>query len=79
QVEARLSSSLKLDPERPEYHRALVSWDGIAGTFVAGSTGSQMSSRLLSMKSANALLCLPASSGELEAGTHVAAVLIGDL
>ncbi|KAI3918498.1 hypothetical protein MKX01_041818 [Papaver californicum] len=52
-VHARLSQPIKTDPVRPEFHRSAIS-------FVAESTGHQMSSRLLSMKSANALLMLPA-------------------
>lgn len=47
--------------------------------FVAESTGHQMSSRLLSMKSANALLELPASDGVISAGTPVTAILISDI
>lgn len=47
--------------------------------FVAESTGHQMSSRLLSMKSANALLELPATGGVLPAGTSVPAIIISDL
>lgn len=38
-----------------------------------------MSSRLLSMKSANALLELPASDGVISAGTPVTAILISDI
>ena len=102
QVTVQLQDSLKLDPERPEYHRALVgtisishtwhltfvSWLSVilmisstallwtlhvltfnviihssgmnsSGRMTAKSTGNQQSSRLLSMSSANALLCLP--------------------
>lgn len=47
--------------------------------FVAESTGHQMSSRLLSMKSANALLELPASGGVLSSETSVPAILISDI
>ena len=47
--------------------------------FVAGSTGHQASSRLLSMKSANALLELPALGTILSAGTSITAVVISDL
>ena len=47
--------------------------------FVAESTGHQMSSRLLSMKSANALLELPATGSVLPAGTSVSAIVISDL
>lgn len=47
--------------------------------FVAESTGHQMSSRLLSMKSANALLEMPASGGLVFAGTSVTAIVISSL
>ncbi|CAM9193389.1 unnamed protein product [Scytosiphon promiscuus] len=79
QVDARLTTPLRLDPVRPEYHRAVVSWNSIAGRFDAASTGNQMSSRLLSMKSANALLCVPRGEGELAAGQQLPAILIADL
>lgn len=47
--------------------------------FVAESTGHQVSSRLLGMKSTNALLELPATSNVLSAGTSVSAVIISDI
>lgn len=47
--------------------------------FVAESTGHQMSSRLLSMKSANALLELPATGSVISAGTLVSAIVISDI
>ncbi|CAK9188390.1 unnamed protein product [Ilex paraguariensis] len=82
-VQARLQQSLKTDPFRPEYHRAIIRWEvddglGIPG-FVAESTGHQMSSRLLSMKSANALLELPATGSVISAGTSVTAIIISCL
>ncbi len=76
-VQARLSQPLPLDPTRPEYHRATLRWDAAANGFVADSTGSQSSSRLLSMRTANALLELPEREGELPAGSIVGALLIG--
>ncbi len=78
-VQARLAQPLRLDPERPEYHRATLRWDRAQSCFVATSTGSQASSRLLSMRSANALLELPAADDALPAGALVDALLIGDL
>ncbi|KAL3691732.1 hypothetical protein R1sor_005383 [Riccia sorocarpa] len=82
-VQARTTRSLKLDPERPEFHRVTVRWQVDDGSgrpgFVAESTGHQISSRLLSMRSANALLELPLSEGILPAGTLVPALVIGDL
>lgn len=78
-VQARLAHALPLDPARPEYHRATLGWDFAQNCFVAQSTGSQSSSRLLSMRTANALLELPERAGELAAGSLVTALLIGSL
>ncbi|CAI9774549.1 unnamed protein product [Fraxinus pennsylvanica] len=82
-VHARLKRSIKTDPIRPEFHRAFVRWevnDRLENSgFVAESTGHQMSSRLLSMKSANAFLELPASGNLIPAGSFVVAWIISDL
>ena len=82
-VQASLTQPLKLDPERPEYHRATLVWDralnGGSGGYVASSTGGQASSRLLSMRTANALLELPAGEATLSAGAMVDALLIGSV
>jgi gephyrin len=79
-VQAVLDAPLPLDPARPEYHRAVLRWDaslhGGAGGYHATSTGSQASSRLLSMRGANALLELPQATGTLPAGSVVAALLL---
>ena len=48
------------------------------GSYVAESTGHQASSRLLSMKSANALLEIPSTGQMLAAGTSIQAILILD-
>jgi len=70
-------SSIRLDPERPEYHRAiLIANEDGSGSVSAYSTGNQRSSRLLSMLSANALLFLPQGPGTVEVGTVVQALLI---
>ncbi len=79
QVQARLAQPLPLDAFRPEYHRATLSWDADQACFVAVSTGSQASSRLLSMRTANALLALPQREGVMAAGEAVDALLIGEL
>jgi gephyrin len=73
-----LVHKFRLDPQRDEYHRAIVtlSKDGL---IYASSTGGQRSSRVGSLKSANALLCLPAGKGTLEKGTKVEALLMGKL
>jgi gephyrin len=80
-VQATLSQPLRLDAYRPEYHRATLQWDSSLndgnGGFRAISTGSQASSRLLSMRTANALLELPQGSETLAAGSVVWALLIG--
>lgn len=78
-VQVKTKSELKLDPERPEYHRANIVWDFEQSCFVATSTGAQASSRLLSLCSANALLLLPQQSGKLPAGSIVTALVIGPL
>lgn len=82
-VQVTLGQPLRLDPYRPEYHRAIIRWEpslhGGYGGFLADSTGNQASSRLLSMRSANALLELPQGEGTLPAGTIVTALLIGDI
>jgi gephyrin len=79
-VHARLKMPLTLDPKRPEYHRAHLSWRetlGSPGEFIATSTGVQQSSRLLSMRSSTALLCLPSGTGTLKNGAVVPALLLG--
>lgn len=73
-VQAVTAMPLKLDPVRPEYFRAVLEWGskGQAGQLVARSTGGGLSSRLLSMRSANALLELP----QVGMGGGAAAVVI---
>eukprot|EP01018_Ginkgo_biloba_P025437 Gb_17889 [translate_table: standard] len=103
-VQVRISDPIRLDPFRPEFHRATIRWEPNDGsgrpgfelklnfesgvdsrdfmtsnTFVAESTGRQVSSRLLSMKSANSLLEMPAANKILPAGTMVWALLISDI
>lgn len=70
----------RMDPERPEYHRAIAHWaEGLPGELRASSTGGQISSRLLSLRSANVLLEIPQAEGVLPAGTVVSALIMGDL
>ena len=77
-VQATLASPFKMDPERPEYHRAVLSVRS-DGSLAAHSTGGQISSRLLSCRAADALVELPARAGSLPAGTVVTALLIGSV
>ena len=82
-IQATLDQALPLDAYRPEYHRATATWDNSLnagnGGYRAVSTGSQVSSRLLSMRTANVLLELPQAEGTLPAGTVVSALVIGEL
>ncbi|KAL8702242.1 MAG: hypothetical protein Q9201_004504 [Fulgogasparrea decipioides] len=71
-----LEHDFRLDPGRPEYHRAIVT-AGRDGGLSAASTGGQRSSRVGSLKSANALVCLPARKGVLAKGERVQALLMG--
>lgn len=57
-TKVNLGSQMKLDP-RPEFHRVVVRAEGERG-LVAYSTGSQRSSGMHSMSTANALIALPA-------------------
>lgn len=78
QIKAKLEDSLTLDPERPEYHRAIITFDN-NGVAKARSTGNQRSSRLLSMSLANGLICLPQAKDVLQQGTEVTVLLTGNL
>ncbi|KDP42916.1 hypothetical protein JCGZ_23858 [Jatropha curcas] len=82
-LQVRLNQPIKTDPIRPEFHRAIIRWKANDGSgtpgFVAESTGHQMSSRLMSMKSANVLLELSATGSVIPAGTSVSAIVISDL
>ncbi|KAI4233987.1 MAG: hypothetical protein L6R40_006917 [Gallowayella cf. fulva] len=66
-VMVMLDHDFPLDPKRPEYHRVTVTADNQA-ILRATSTGGQRSSRVGSLRSANALLCLPAKDGSLSKG-----------
>jgi len=78
QLSVRLAGSpIRLDPERPEYHRAVLC-PGENGV-LAMSTGFQRSSRLVSMLQANALLFLPRGPGSIPVGASLQALVIGPL
>eukprot|EP01100_Stratorugosa_tubuloviscum_P003302 TRINITY_DN178_c0_g1_i1.p1 TRINITY_DN178_c0_g1~~TRINITY_DN178_c0_g1_i1.p1 ORF type:complete len:441 (+),score=207.76 TRINITY_DN178_c0_g1_i1:77-1399(+) len=79
QIGVKLAQRLKLDPERPEYHRAIIRWDYEQNTFIAHSTGKQDSSNLLSMRAANCFLILPRKEGFIEVGEIVQAIIIGQV
>ncbi|HIE39450.1 MAG TPA: molybdopterin molybdotransferase MoeA [Anaerolineae bacterium] len=73
QVEARLRHPVRCDPVRVEFQRAVVVQEEEA--WWAQTTGSQASSRLLSMTGANGMLRLPPGP-PLPAGSTVTAILI---
>ena len=73
-----LDHEFRLDPQRAEYHRAIVTV-GSDGLMHATSTGGQRSSRVGSLKSANALLSLPPGKESLAKGTKTEALLMGGL
>ena len=78
-VKVSLAHDVLLDTQRNEYHRAVVGV-GSDGLLWATSTGKQRSSMVGSLKSANALLCLPTGPGDrLRKGERVDALLMGPL
>lgn len=81
-LQAVLAQDIALDKERPEYHRATLDWeanDSSANLPLARSTGRQISSRLTSMRGAEALLELPRGPGFVAKGTVVSALVIRDI
>jgi molybdopterin molybdotransferase len=76
-VEVALGHEIRPDPVRPEYQRAIVSWEG--HQFIARTTGLQSSSRLMSIVGANVLLELSPGTDPLPKGTMVQALLLANL
>jgi molybdopterin biosynthesis enzyme len=76
-VRVRLQAPISAPPDRPEYQRAIVAWED--GRLVARSTGAQGSSRLLSLRGANALLLVPGDGQIYPAGAELEALLTGPL
>lgn len=75
----KIMNDLKLDSERPEYHRVIVQYDLKEGCYIAHSTGNQLSSRLLSMISSNGLVLLPRGTGVAKSGSFVEGILTGPI
>jgi molybdenum cofactor synthesis domain-containing protein len=73
-VEVRLAQTLRHDHERTEFQRAVV--ESAPEGYLARSNGPQGSGRLKSLAGANALLVLPAGTGDFPAGSRVMAFLI---
>jgi molybdopterin molybdotransferase len=62
EILGRLAQDIKLDPKRPEYHRVIVERQP-DGTYEVFTTGVQRSSRLMSLRDAEALVVLPHVDG----------------
>lgn len=73
-VPVTLAHDFAQDP-RPEFHRAVVTV-GKDGLLSASSTGGQRSSKVGSLRSANALVCMPSGKGKLEKGSRVDALIL---
>ena len=81
-VRAKLDYSVASLDTRPEFQRSTIVWKAGEAVAVASPTGNQISSRLLSCNSANALLMLPGRSEKvtsIESGQELDAMIIGDL
>jgi len=76
-IEVVLADPIRPSPDRPEYQRIIVRYR--EGRMVATTTGSQSSSRLLSLRGANGLLLVPAGETIYPAGSVLPAILTGPL
>jgi gephyrin len=76
-VPVRLEHDVR-QSDRIEMQRAVVDVDA-NGELRAKTTGGQASSRLASFIGANSLLVIPPGSGVIAAGSHVEAMLTGEL
>jgi len=74
--QVRLAHAIRHEEARLEFQRAHIALS--EGTWWARTTGSQASSRLLSLVGANALLRIPRGTGDLPEGASVTAVLIDE-
>jgi molybdopterin molybdotransferase len=72
-VRVTLCDAIQAPQDRPEYQRAIVAWED--DRLVARSTGAQGSSRLLSLRGANALLFVPGDGRSYPAGAELEALL----
>ncbi|WP_322813806.1 gephyrin-like molybdotransferase Glp [Chloroflexus sp.] len=77
QIEVTLAEPIRPSPDRSEYQRIIVRYQ--EGRFTAVTTGSQSSSRLLSLRGANGLLLVPAGDTVYPAGSTLPALLTGPL
>ena len=70
----RLGYDARASVDRTEYQRVTLTREG--GELVARTTGSQSSSRLMSLAGAHALVPIPPGTGGLPAGSVVEAVIL---
>jgi gephyrin len=77
-VKVVLDEEMMCDANREEFLRAMVRVER-DGVMRAIGTGAQRSSRVGSLRGANALLCLPIGGGRLVKGNGVEALLIEEL
>ena len=73
-LRARLGFEARASGDRTEYHRVTLAREG--GELVARSTGSQSSSRLMSLAGAHALVRVPPGQRGIAAGTVVDAIVL---
>ena len=73
-LQVRLGYDAKGAPDRTEYQRVTLVREG--SELVATSTGSQSSSRLLSLVGAHALVRIPPGGPGIPAGTVVEAIIL---
>ncbi|MGH2541670.1 MAG: molybdopterin molybdotransferase MoeA, partial [Ardenticatenaceae bacterium] len=77
-VPAILERAARHTANRTEFQRATLRYDPGDRHFYARTTGSQQSSRLLSMIGANALIVLPHGKADFEEGEEVETIMIGE-
>ena len=78
EVTVILDEDLKCDNEREEYQRVIIEVDD-DGLLKARNTGGQRSSKIGSLKGANALVRLPAGGGRIRKGKKARVLLLGGL
>ena len=78
-IKCKLTQSLKRDPVRPEYHRCIIQYNTDTNEYIALSTGNQLSSRLMSLKSANGLLLIQSGNDIIQSGSLCDVLVIGDI
>ncbi|WP_216863644.1 molybdopterin molybdotransferase MoeA [Candidatus Chloroploca mongolica] len=76
-VRVRLSTPIRPSHDRPEYQRVTIRQEGVH--LVAGTTGGQGSSRLMSLLGANGLLLVPPGEAIYPVGTELEALLTASL